>query len=148
MGGELGQYREWNEGRQLYWALFQNREHAGVHRLIKDLNHLYRQEPALHRYSHGGEGFEWIDCHDSSQSIISYLRHSEHESVAVILNFTPVPRHDYRIGVPEAGRYQELVNSDSQFYGGSNVGNARPLLTEPIDRKRVVEGKRGRYRGC
>jgi len=132
MGGELGQYREWNEGRQLDWDLLQYPEHAGVQRLIKDLNHLYRQEPALHRYSHGGEGFEWIDCHDSSQSIISYLRHSEHESVAVILNFTPVPRHDYRIGVPEAGRYQELLNSDSQFYGGSNVGNARPLLTEPI----------------
>ena len=95
--------------------------------LVRDLNRLYRQHPALHHYDFEHKGFSWIDCHDAAQSIISYTRHGieEEDEVLVILNFTPVPRHGYRIGVGHAGSYQEILNSDSQYYGGSNVGNVK-----------------------
>ncbi|ACE85398.1 1,4-alpha-glucan branching protein GlgB [Cellvibrio japonicus] len=132
MGGEFAQWSEWAHGRSLDWHLLDYGPHQGVQSAVKDLNHLYRQVPSLYQRNFRGDGFEWIDCHDSTQSIISYIRSSDSEFTLVILNFTPVPRYNYRIGVPVAGQYQEVFNSDSQFYGGSNLGNANPLYTQPV----------------
>lgn len=134
MGGEFGQRQEWSERRELDWYLLQYPEHQGLRKLIQDLNGLYRLYPALHRKSFTGEGFEWIDCHDSTQSVISFLRSAgspEHGPLVVIANFTPVPRHHYRIGLPAGGNWQEVFNSDSTWYGGSNLGNPLPLQAEP-----------------
>lgn len=132
MGGEFGQRREWSEKRELDWALLQYPEHAGLLRLVTDLNGLYRREAALHRNGYSSDGFEWIDCHDLTQSVISYLRlgnRDRGEVLAVVVNFTPIPRHGYRVGVPLAGNWQEIFNSDSTYYGGSNLGNPLPLNT-------------------
>ncbi|MFP4609967.1 MAG: 1,4-alpha-glucan branching protein GlgB [Thiohalophilus sp.] len=129
MGCEFGQGPEWNANTQLEWYVLEYAVHHGLQRLVGDLNGLYRREPALHQYDFDYQGFDWIDCHDSEQSIISFLRKSDDRFVVVILNFTPVPRYDYRIGVPQAGRYREIHNSDSQFYAGSNVGNQGELHT-------------------
>ncbi len=123
MGGEFGQRREWSESRELDWHLLQYPEHRGLQKLVQDLNGLYRREPSLHARDYFGDGFEWIDCHDSPQSVISYLRRTGDEVTVVVINFTPVPRYDYRIGVPYGGRWVEVLNSDSEYYGGSNVGN-------------------------
>ncbi|HSB95576.1 MAG TPA: 1,4-alpha-glucan branching protein GlgB [Spongiibacteraceae bacterium] len=131
MGAELGQWQEWSHARALDWPLLDYPNHRGLHKLVGDLNHLYRMEPSLHRLSFAEQGFEWIDCHDATQSVISYLRKDEHEFTVVILNFTPLPRRDYRIGLPRAGVYRELLNSDSEYYAGSNLGNAPYLRTVP-----------------
>ena len=88
--------------------------------------------PSLYQRNFRGDGFEWIDCHDSTQSIVSYIRKSGEDFSIVILNFTPVTRSNYRIGVPVAGAYQEVLNSDSSFYGGSNWGNANPIYSQPV----------------
>jgi 1,4-alpha-glucan branching enzyme len=131
MGAEFGQRREWSHARELDWNLLDHSTHRGLQTLVADINTLYRNEPTLHANSFVHAGFEWIDCHDSTQSIISYLRHDDSSFILTVLNFTPVPRHAYRIGVPVAGIYRELFNSDSEFYGGSNVGNGLPLSTLP-----------------
>jgi 1,4-alpha-glucan branching enzyme len=99
---------------------------------VRDLNHRYSSIPSLHQRNFRGDGFEWIDCHDSTQSIVSYIRSSDSEFTLVILNFTPVPRYNYRIGVPVAGSYQEVFNSDSSYYGGSNLGNPGSLHTQAV----------------
>ena len=91
--------------------------------MIADLNRLYTGQPALHEHDFEQQGFEWIDCHDASQSVLSYLRKNQQGLLITVLNFTPVPRHNYRLGVPRNGFYHELLNSDSAYYGGSNVGN-------------------------
>lgn len=124
MGGEFGQWREWSEARELDWHLLAEPAHQGMRRLAADLNRLYRDLPALHEQDFSAAGFTWIDCHDSEQSVLCWLRRA-HDGRFVIaaLNFTPVPRHGYRIGVPQAGRYREILNSDSAWYGGSNLGN-------------------------
>jgi len=132
MGDEFGQLREWSHQRALDWELLEQAAHGGLLWLVKDLNHLHRRQASLHRLNFSGAGFEWIDCHDAPQSIISYLRKDGLGGcVLVVLNFTPVPRIDYRIGVPCAGRWRELFNSDSRFYGGTDVGNAAERYTEP-----------------
>jgi len=123
MGCEFAQYREWDENVSLDWGLLEDGKHRGMQQLVGDLNGLYRNQAALYKHDFDGEGFEWIDCHDSSQSVLSYLRHSEEETIVVVLNFTPVPRENYRIGLPEAGEYEVLFNSDSSYYGGTNMGN-------------------------
>ncbi len=124
MGSEFGQWDEWDCDRELHWHLLDYPTHQGVQSLVKDLNRLYREEPALHGLDFDASGFEWIDCHDNSQSVLSFLRKDgAGRACAVLLNFTPVPRVGYRIGVPEAGRWREVLNSDSGYYGGSNVGN-------------------------
>ncbi len=130
MGCEFGQGKEWNAAKELDWYLLDYPLHQGVSKALGDLNRLYAATPALHRVDFSHEGFEWIDCHDASQSVLSYLRRSGDEFVLVVFNFTPVPRHDYRIGVPESGTYQEIFNSDSTYYGGGNVGNM-PITAEP-----------------
>ncbi|HNP26776.1 MAG TPA: 1,4-alpha-glucan branching protein GlgB [Nitrosomonas sp.] len=125
MGNEFAQEREWNISQELDWRLLETGSHAGIQAAIRDLNHLYRDTPALHQLDFAAEGFSWIDCHDADQSIVSYLRKSnDGQFVVVILNFTPVPRENYRIGVPAEGVYREIFNSDSVYYGGSNSGNA------------------------
>ena len=124
MGSEFGQGSEWSFNRNLDWYVLEYSHHHGVQSLIKDLNRLYVEQPALHELDFDGKGFEWVDCHDVQQSIISYRRKSEHDEVLVVLNFTPVPRKSYRIGVPEPGTYSVILNSDSGFYAGSNVGDS------------------------
>jgi len=128
MGTEFAQGREWNSAGVLDWYVLDYPLHAGMQRLVRDLNHLYQASPALYHLEFEWQGFEWIDCHDAQQSIISYLRKGPNgEIMVVVLNLTPVPRHGYRIGVP-AGQYREVLNSDSAHYGGSNLGNGMAPL--------------------
>lgn len=134
MGGEFGQRQEWSEQRQLDWHLLGHPEHQGIQKLVQDLNGLYRLEPALHQNSYHPDGFEWIDCHDSTQSVISFLRRGKPglAPVLILANFTPVPRYRYRIGVPISGVWHEIFNSDSTYYGGGNLGNPLPLAAEDV----------------
>ncbi len=132
MGNEFAQGQEWNDDGELDWYLLDRPQHQGVHLLICELNRIYKELPALHAIEFEHEGFEWIDCHDAAQSVLSYIRRGPGgEFVVVILNFTPVPRENYRIGLPVAGRYRELFNSDSEYYGGANIGNTGEITTEP-----------------
>ncbi len=123
MGDEFGQGREWDSSQTLDWYVLQYPFHKGINCLIGDLNRLYQRLEALHRYDFEWKGFEWIDCHDAEQSVLSFVRKSDNRLVVVATNFTPVPRKGYRIGVPEAGSYSEIFNSDLQIYGGSGMGN-------------------------
>jgi 1,4-alpha-glucan branching enzyme len=100
--------------------------------MVRDLNRLHREEPALHRHDFAPEGFAWIDCADRDQSVVSFQRRSGDGFVVVVLNFTPVVRRGYRVGVPAGGAYEELFNSDAAAYGGSNVGNAGRVHAEPV----------------
>lgn len=128
MGNEFGQGREWSEARELDWELLQYPLQSGMQALCRDLNRLHRNVAALHELDFEFEGFRWVDCHDSDQSVLSYLRYAKDRShVVVVLNFTPVVRRGYRIGVPEVGGYVEILNTDSSFFGGSNVGNGAGL---------------------
>jgi 1,4-alpha-glucan branching enzyme len=133
MGGEFGQWHEWNCNESLQWHLLQWESHQGIQRWMADLNALYRREPALHQQDFDWHGFEWIDCHNYQDSILAYIRKAKDPSDYVIVchNFTPVPRHNYRIGVPEAVWYKEIANSDSTFYSGSDVGNGGGILALP-----------------
>ena len=132
MGSEFGQWSEWNADEQLQWELTQYEPHDRLRNLVRDLNGLVRELPALHELDYSGEGFEWIDLHDSEQSVLSFIRKGSapEDRVVVALNFTPVPRENYRLGVPEAGFYKEIFNSDSDQYGGSNVGNSGGVYSE------------------
>jgi 1,4-alpha-glucan branching enzyme len=104
-----------------------------VQAVVTELNRLYRELPALHAIDFEEGGFQWIDCHDASQSVLSYVRWGKDGSfVVVILNFTPVPREGYRLGVPRPGHYQEIFNSDSEYYWGSNIGNEGAVFTEEL----------------
>ena len=132
MGGELGQGREWCHDQELDWHLLEHDWQRGVQSVVRDLNGHYQGLSPLHRYDFEERGFQWIDCHDSSQSVISYLRRSEDSYVIVVLNFTPVVREDYRIGVPDDGLYREIFNSDSIYYGGSNISNGTEIQAQPV----------------
>jgi 1,4-alpha-glucan branching enzyme len=99
-----------------------------MQRLVRDLNHLYRNSAALYAHEFEWTGFDWIDCSDSAQSVLSFVRRAGSEFLIVVVNLTPVPRRCYRIGVPEEGAYSEIFNSDSHFYGGSNIGNGQDVL--------------------
>jgi 1,4-alpha-glucan branching enzyme len=123
MGGELGQPREWDHHSALPWHLADEPRHAGVRALVRDLNRIYRETPALHRLDHDGTGFAWLSWQDDAHSVLCFLRKDGDAHAVVALNFTPVPRHGYRIGVPQPGRYREILSSDSRYYGGSDVGN-------------------------
>ena len=132
MGGEFGQEREWSEARELDWGLLQQPPHAALQRLSAELNHLYRDHPALHGQDFDSRGFEWIDCRDSAHSVLAWLRWGRDGSHLVIAcNFTPVALSGYRLGVPVAGSYRERLNTDSAYYGGSNFGNAGGLTAHP-----------------
>ncbi len=130
MGTEFGQGDEWNHNQALAWYVLDYPLHKGVQKLVSELNTLYKSEHALYQYEFEQQGFEWIDCHDASQSVLSYLRRSDDELLVVVLNFTPVPRKKYRLGVPSQGYYREIFNSDSTHYAGSNLGNGGGIATE------------------
>jgi len=132
MGCEFAQWQEWSDARGLDWYLCDQPENRGVQLLVRDLNLLYRNHSALHERDFSTEGFEWIDCHDYEQSILSFMRQSETEKIICVFNFTPVPRNHYRIGLPEAGSYSEVINSDAAVYGGSNCGNSGVIEAESI----------------
>ena len=132
MGNEIAQGREWNFDASVEWYLLEYASHSGMLTLVSDLNKLYRNRPELHRHDFTHEGFEWIDSNASELSVLSYLRRDGDSFVVVVLNFTPVPRHDYRVGVPIAGNYRELLNSDSSYYAGTDVGNSGEIATEPV----------------
>jgi len=136
MGGEFAQSREWNHDIGLDWHLMDYPSHRGVWTLVRDLNRVLTAEPALHEGDHSAGSFSWIDCNDHENSVISFLRRgaSEDDALVVVVNFTPVVRLGYRIGVPVAGTYHEVVNTDAEVYGGSNVGNGGAIAAEAVAR--------------
>jgi 1,4-alpha-glucan branching enzyme len=134
MGGEFGQWSEWNHDTSLEWDLLQHAPHIGIQRLVKDLITLYRGEPALYELDFDAAGFEWVDCNDSDNSIVSFMRkgRSPKESVLVICNFTPIVRYNYRVGVPHGGFWKEVFNSDAPYYYGSGQGNMGGTTATPL----------------
>jgi 1,4-alpha-glucan branching enzyme len=134
MGGEFGQWQEWNFNTSLEWGALTGPMHQGLQRFVKDLNHLYQNEPALYELDFEWMGFTWIDANDSDNSTFSFTRNarSEDDFVMVISIFPPVTRQYYRVGVPKPGYYQEILNSDSAHYGGSNVGNDGGRSSEDV----------------
>jgi len=132
MGGEIGQWWEWNHEDSLQWHLLDYKPHQGLQKYVADLNRLYVKEPALYQVDFDWTGFQWIDLHDSDQSTLSYIRRAKNQAdqIVCVFNFTPVPREGYRLGVPMGGYYQELLNSDAEIYGGSNMGNGGGVNAE------------------
>jgi 1,4-alpha-glucan branching enzyme len=134
MGGEFGQWTEWNHDAELDWALFGHEYHDSLRRYVGDLNRVYKTLPALYENDFKPDGFSWIQCDDWQNSVFAYVRTGSdpaHVMVAVC-NFTPVPRKKYRIGVPRPGFWREVLNSDAEIYGGSNMGNDGGVYSEPI----------------
>jgi 1,4-alpha-glucan branching enzyme len=125
MGNDFGQWNEWNHDDSLQWDLLQWESHKGLQACVADLNRIYRSQAALYEVDFSPEGFEWIDCNDYENSTISYLRRARDPEDFLVIgcNFTPVVRSNYRIGVPTRARYDEIFNSDSTYYAGSDVGN-------------------------
>ena len=125
---------EWNHDQELDWPLIDHPDHAGIARWVGDLNHQYRTLPALHQRDAGGGGFEWLVADDRDASMLVYLRRGNTNIplTCVVLNFTPIPRLEYRIGVPLPGHWREVLNSDAAIYGGSNLGNLGGVEAEPI----------------
>jgi 1,4-alpha-glucan branching enzyme len=134
MGDEFGQWHEWNFESSLDWHLLQHPLHKGLQRWVRDLNTFYRGEPAMHVFDCEATGFEWIDCCDSEASVLSLLRKSRSadDTLAVICNFTPISRHNYQVGVPQGGFWQEVLNSDAPLYGGSGQGNLGGVDAVPV----------------
>jgi 1,4-alpha-glucan branching enzyme len=134
MGDEFGQPQEWNFDESLSWHFLEDNHHSGLSQTVAELNTLLRQEPALHQIDFDGQGFEWIDCQNWNESIISFLRKgvAQNDTLAIVYNFTPVPRRDYRVGVPLADYYTEVFNSDAAYLGGSNILNKNRLPCESI----------------
>jgi 1,4-alpha-glucan branching enzyme len=131
MGGEFGQWREWSDATGLDWYLLDEPDHRGLQRLVRDLNLTYRQTPALWRRDHQPEGFQWIDANNADANMLSFVRYADDGTpLACIVNLSPVPRGDQRFGVPRAGRWRELLNTDAEAYGGGNVGNLGTILAE------------------
>ena len=140
MGGELGQWSEWNHEGAVDFALLDRPLHAGLKRWVRDLNTLYRGEPALHKHDFTSDGFEWIDCNNSEESVLSFIRKGDAGDpvILAVVNFTPVPRHNYQVGVPSGGYWREVLNSDAELYGGSGQGNLGGVDAAPV-------GAHGRY---
>jgi 1,4-alpha-glucan branching enzyme len=134
MGSEFGQWREWRYDESLDWHLLDDDLHAALRRYVQTLNWHYRTERSLHEIDFDPSGFRWIDCNDNENSVVSFARFARdrRDFVVMAFNFTPVPRLEYRIGVPEPGYYAELLNSDSSIFGGSNMGNGGGVGSEPI----------------
>jgi 1,4-alpha-glucan branching enzyme len=134
MGGEFGQWSEWSENESLPWGIIDEFPHRGIRRFVGDLHEVYRREPPLSEVDFDPAGFQWIDCNDNENSVFSFFRRARdvRDVIVVVLNFTPVPRAGYRIGVPFEGIYLEVLNSDAEIYGGSNMGNAGAVRTEPL----------------
>ena len=136
MGCEFAQWVEWDDNGQLDWDLLSVDTHQGISKLVTDLNKLYQNEVAMHYWDFSHDGFQWIDCNDSDQSVLSLMRKSNEpqDNIICVLNFTPLPRHNYRIGIPAANSYDEILNTDSSFYSGSNCGNQNPIDIDSIPR--------------
>jgi 1,4-alpha-glucan branching enzyme len=134
MGGEFGQWSEWNFAGTLDWYAAEFPPHQGISNLVRDLNKLYNTEPALYEVDFAYTGFDWIDCNDHEQSIISFMRHDKarKEHIIFVCNFTPIPREAYRVGAPETGFYKELINTDATEYWGSGVGNGGGVQAENL----------------
>ena len=134
MGSELGPRNEFWEGGMVEWPLEASPPHQGIQRLIGDLNRLHTHERALHQVDFESSGFEWIEANDAAGSVLSFLRHGRdpEDFVLVVCNFTPVVREEYRVGVPRPGYYREIVNTDSKYYGGTDLGNAGGVNAEPV----------------
>jgi len=133
MGMEFGQWPEWSEDVSLAWDQSNFMPHRGLQLMMRDMNHVYQNTPALYEVDFDGHGFEWLDCDDAEQSLLSYARRDKNGgTVFVVLNLTPVPRHDYRLGVFEAGVYQEIMNTDAATYGGSDMNNAGDVTSEKV----------------
>jgi 1,4-alpha-glucan branching enzyme len=135
MGSEIGQWREWSHERSIDWHLLDGPLHAGLQRFVGALNGLYRTEPALHEIDFEPGGFEWIDCNDNETSVISLIRRGKgpDQWIVAVLNWTPVVRRKYRIGVPQPGYYREILNSDAGYFGGGDVGNDGGLQAELVE---------------
>jgi 1,4-alpha-glucan branching enzyme len=134
MGMEFGQWNEWNHETSLDWHLLDYDNHRGLKHFIRDLNSLLRSYPALYEQDFKPDGFRWIDANDAQNSILSFIRIGKEpgQTVLVILNMTPVPRYNYRVGVPEEGRWEEILNSDAKEYGGSGIGNFGGMESHPV----------------
>lgn len=134
MGSELATPSEWNHDAELDWSLLKNPDHAGVQRLVRDLNHAYRSKPALFTRDRDTEGFRWIGADDRDNSVFSFMRfgHAAHEKLVVVCNLTPAPHNDYRIGVAHGGAWRECLNTDSSYYGGTNAGNLGQVVAEAV----------------
>jgi 1,4-alpha-glucan branching enzyme len=134
MGAEIGQWWEWNHDDSLQWHLLEYAPHRGLQQYVADLNRLYQSEPALYQVDFDWQGFQWIDLHDSDNSTLTYIRYAQDQTDCIVCacNFAPIPRAEYRMGVPRGGMYRELLNSDSEIYGGSNIGNGGSVQADPI----------------
>ena len=134
MGGELGEWEEWNYDGSLHWNLLEYAEHQGVQSLIRDLNHTYRSQPALYEVDFDPRGFRWLEANDAANNVLAFARVDDRgeNPVVCVLNLSPVPRYEYRVGMPKCCRWRELLNTDSAFYGGSGVGNLGGVEAEPV----------------
>jgi 1,4-alpha-glucan branching enzyme len=136
MGQDIGQREEWNHNAGVRWELLEFDPHRKLQALVRELNRLYRASPALYQVDFNYQGFEWVDFHDWESSVIAFLRRGEDPADAILIccNFTPVARYKYEFGVPEAGFYEEILNTDSELFGGSNIGNGGLVSSRPIPR--------------
>jgi 1,4-alpha-glucan branching enzyme len=134
MGGELGQHGEWNHDGSIDWYQATTPLSQGVQHLVRELNRVYRENPALYARDHEPDGFDWIDANDSRQSTLSFIRRSgdPDENVVAVFNFTPEPRHDFRLGVDTDGYWHELINTDARVYGGSGLGNQGGVMATAV----------------
>lgn len=134
MGGEFGQFAEWDHAVALDWQLLEHAEHRGIQRWVQDLNRCYRDHASLYTAEFSSQGFAWVDKQDHLQSVISFLRLGAGSArpVLVVCNYTPVPRHNYRVGVPDGGVWEEILNSDALHYGGSGQGNLGAVEAAPV----------------
>ena len=134
MGGELGEWDEWNYDSSLHWDLLEHADHQGVQSLVRDLNRAYRTQPALYEVDFDASGFRWLEANDAQNNVVAFARldASGEQPVVCVLNMSPLPRYEYRVGMPTCCRWRELVNSDSSYYGGSGVGNMGAVEAEPV----------------
>jgi 1,4-alpha-glucan branching enzyme len=134
MGGELGEWNEWNYDGSLHWNLLEYPEHHGLQSLVRDLNTAYRANPALYEVDFEPSGFRWLEPNDAANNVLAFARldASGERPVVCVLNLSPVPRYDYRVGMPIRSRWRELINTDSAYYGGSDVGNFGGVEAEAV----------------
>jgi 1,4-alpha-glucan branching enzyme len=134
MGSELGEWDEWDADESLHWNLLEYPEHQGVHALVRDLNRVYRETPAMWEVDFEPEGFRWLEANDASNNVLAFARldAAESRSLVCVLNLSPVPREDYRVGMPLPGRWREVLNTDSTYYGGSGIGNSGSVVADAV----------------
>jgi 1,4-alpha-glucan branching enzyme len=131
MGGEFGQWDEWSESKSLDWVVSGMDKHAGLYNLLSDLNDIYRSTSAMHYYDFNQQGFQWISCDDVDNSVLAFMRRDQHSYIICLFNFTPAMLQEYVIGVPDAGTFKEVFNSDAAWYGGTDVGNGGEISSLP-----------------